>query len=66
MGRTHRRNFSGSSVVASKGDMSNGGSGDRLRPLEDDPLEVVMASAQPKPDFEREWAVQGSNLRPWD
>ena len=27
----------------------------------DDPIEVVMASAEPKPDFEREWAVLGSN-----
>jgi hypothetical protein len=31
-----------------------------------DPLEVVMASAQPKPDFKRQWAVKDSNLRPWD
>jgi hypothetical protein len=30
------------------------------------PLEVVMASAQPKPDFKRLWAVKDSNLRPWD
>ena len=27
---------------------------------------VVMASAQPKPDFPAKWAVEGSNLRPWD
>jgi hypothetical protein len=27
----------------------------------DDSIEVVMASAEPKPDFEREWAVLGSN-----
>src|SRR5436309_1376182 len=32
------------------------------QPLED-PLEVVMASAQPKPDFERLWGREDSNLR---
>jgi len=25
-------------------------------PAADEPIEVVMASAQPKPDFDREWA----------
>jgi hypothetical protein len=27
----------------------------------DDPIEVVMASAKREPDFDREWAVLGSN-----
>src|SRR5207237_215265 len=40
------------------------GAAHRRRPSEDDPLEVVMASAQPKPDFERRWARLGSNQRP--
>jgi hypothetical protein len=26
--------------------------------------EVIMAAK--RPDFRAEWAVQGSNLRPWD
>jgi hypothetical protein len=32
--------------------------------VEADPAEVVMAPAQPEPDFGREWAVTGSNRRP--
>jgi hypothetical protein len=29
-----------------------------------DRVEVIMAAE--RPDFRAEWAVQGSNLRPWD
>src|SRR6476646_5338774 len=33
-------------------------------PSAGEPIDVVMASAQPKPDFDREWARLGSNQRP--
>jgi hypothetical protein len=29
----------------------------------DEPLEVIMASAEPKPDFERQWRRRESNPR---
>jgi hypothetical protein len=29
-----------------------------------EPIEIIMAAK--RPDFDRQWAVQGSNLRPWD
>jgi len=32
--------------------------------LDADRREVIMAAK--RPDFPAEWAVQGSNLRPWD